>query len=93
MRGGGDRRERFQRSSRLDLLPDRSRRLAVEAHRDVDPAALVEHPHDRELLGLQAPHLGHHLTTACLQPLRGVGAQPVEAIGDVEHPHDQTMRL
>ena len=69
VRGGRDRRQRLQRPRRLDLLPHRPRRLAIETDRRVDPAALVEHPHDRELLRLASagprlpPHGGAPPTT------------------------------
>ena len=68
----------FSRTVRADSPSDPDRR--------VDPAPLVEHQQDRVLLGLQPPHLGHHLATARFQPLRRVGAHHLEAVGDVQHP-------
>ena len=48
-----DRRQRLQRPRRLHLVAHHPRRLAVRAHRGVDPTALVEHPHDRQFLGVE----------------------------------------
>src|SRR5205823_6006966 len=71
------------RPRRLDLVVHHLRRLTVRADRRIDAAALVEHPHDRELLGVELTLRADHLATTRLQPLRRMGAQLVDQ--HVEH--------
>ena len=83
--------QRLEAPRRLHLVTHRPRRLALIPERRVDSTPLVEHPKDRELLGLQPTLRVHHLDAASLQPIRRPRPQLVEVIGDVEHAPIQTQ--
>jgi hypothetical protein len=51
----------------------------------VERAALVEHPHDRELFHPQVPLLAHQLVAPGHQPFRRPAPPLIEMLGHVEH--------
>ena len=85
MRRRRDRGQRLERARGLDLLPHRPRRLTIQTHRHVDPAPLIQHPHDREILEVDAPLLANQVFVVRDQASRGPRPKFVEMIRDVEH--------
>jgi hypothetical protein len=69
MRGRRHRRQRLQRSARLELLAHGAGGLAVAADGDVDLSALVEHAQHVELLDPRFTLHFHQLDTARLEPI------------------------
>jgi hypothetical protein len=85
MRSRRDRGQRLERPGRLDRLPQRPLRHPITArHRHIDLTALIEHPHDRQLLDPRLALQPHQLGPSRDQPLRRLTPQPIEMIRNVE---------
>ena len=78
--------QHFQRPGGFERLAHPAGRFSVPTHGRIDLPPLVEDPHHREFLDPGLALHPHQLVSPRDQPLGRPAPQPVEMIGNVEHP-------